>query len=269
LAVASLVPAFWPSGPRGLLGLILLVPLNLLAARVMVDLAYRRVAARSLVWLAPLTAFSVAWWLSDSLRDAVHDISLWRLPESRTLLGLHLGLDLIVILAIATRFLDRWARRRDRRRRVVLAGFLLAVLTITAATGLKEVRFRHLETAELIDLRTVILRRERREPLDILAVVSPDPATANDQGGLSGSPGGRLRFILRSALPHLAQFDLTSIQDLTALPRRPRLVVLVGPEPQLPYALQAQLGLEMLHPGRSGMLTAFASVAESRPRPRR
>jgi 4-amino-4-deoxy-L-arabinose transferase-like glycosyltransferase len=276
LAVASLVPALWPGGPRGLLGLILLVPLNLLAARVMVDLAYRRIPARTLVWLAPLTAMSVAWSLSDSLQEAAHGLGLGQLPAAQTLLDLHLGLDLILVLAISTRFLDRWARRRDRRRRVVLAGFLLTVLAITAATGLKEVRFRHAETSELIDLRTVILRRERREPLDILAVVSPDPATARDQGGLSGSPGGRLRFILRSALPHLAQFDLTNIQDLTTLPRRSRLVVLVGPEPQLPYALQAQLGLETLHPGgrtgipggRSGMLTAFASV-DSRPRIRR
>lgn len=265
LAVAALFPAVWTTGPRSGFELFLLVPLNLLAARAMVELASRRVPARTLVWLAPATALTVAWWLSSSMREAVRDLSLSRWPEASTWLGLHLGLDLILLLGLATRRLDRWARRRDRRRRLVLGGFLVAVLAITAAAGLREVRFRHLETAELLDLRAVILRRNRVEPLQILAVVSQDPATFRGSG-LIGTPGGRLRFILRSALPHLAQFDLSRTQDLVTLPDQPRMVVLVGPDQQMPYAVQSQLKLEMLHPGRSGMLTAFASVYVPPPR---
>src|SRR5262249_32871772 len=53
LATAALAPAFWPSGSRTTLNLFLLVPLNLLTARAIVELANRRVPVRRLTWLAP------------------------------------------------------------------------------------------------------------------------------------------------------------------------------------------------------------------------
>ncbi len=256
LAVAALVPSLWPGGPRALY-LFLLIPLNLLAAQAMTDLASRRISARTLIGLAPATAASVAWWLSSDLRKAVIDLAHGSRLGAATALGLLLGLNLLVVLLLATRRLDRWARRRDDRRRFVLAGFLIAVLAVTVGTGLREVRFRHTETIVLLDLRDAILRREQLRPFNLVAVVGPDPTT---WPGLSGTPGGRLRFILRSALPHLGQIDLARTEDLLNLPDRQRLVILVGTEQSLPYALQSQLGLEAIHPGSPGFLDAFATV---------
>ena len=249
------------------MGLALLAPLNLLAAWGIVGLAQRRIPARNLIWLAPLTALTVAWWVSSSLRQALVGISVGNLPDAATLLGLHLGLDLIVVLALATRLLDRWAQGRDPRRRMVLGGFLLVVLALNAAAGLREVRFRHLETADLLDLRTQILRRDRLSQFDVLAVVGTDPS--RERTYLAGSPGGRLRFILRSALSSLTQVDLDRAEDLLSLPDGQRLVILIGPDQQFPYTLQSQLKLEMIHPGQSGGLAAFATTYVTPKRPRR
>ncbi len=68
LAVAALVPTVLPSGPRPALGLFLLAPLSLLAARAITDLASRLIPIRTLNWLALATAVSIAWWASANLR---------------------------------------------------------------------------------------------------------------------------------------------------------------------------------------------------------
>ncbi|HEX8204172.1 MAG TPA: glycosyltransferase family 39 protein [Isosphaeraceae bacterium] len=261
LAVAALLPALWPGGPRPALGLFLLIPLSLLAAEAMTDLANRRIPVRALVWLAPATAATVAWWESSGLRDAVASLAAGRRLDPAMALGLHLGLDLLVGAALVVRGLDRWAHHRDDRRRAVLGGFLLAVLALTVGAGIREVRFRHRETADLLALRRIILRRQQAHPFDLVAVVGPDrpPGPADE----AARPGGRLRFILRSTLPHLAQLDLPRADDLLNLPDGRRLVILAGTGPRLPYAVQAQLGLEAIHPGRSGILDAFATVHDT------
>ncbi len=265
LALAALAPAFYPQGPTPVLNLFLLVPLNLLASQAMLDLAGRRIPARALIWLAPATAVAVSWWASPELRAACLGLAQGRGPTASTGLGLHLGLDLIVALAILTRLLDHWARRQDHRRRLVLGGFLGAVVALTVATGIREVRFRHRETADLLSLREAILRRESARPFTVLAVVGPRPAShlgdpANDPA--TPLPGGRLRFLLRATLPRRVQRDLTRIDDLLKLPEGQRLVILAGSEERLPYTLQSRLGLEAIHPGRSGVLDAYATAAD-------
>lgn len=263
LAVAALGPALWPGGPRNTFALLMLVALNLLAARAIWDLAERRIPARSLIWLAPTTALCIAWWLSSDLRDAVADLSSWRRPDAASLLRLHLGLDLIVLLAVATRRLDHWARRWDGRRRMVLGGFLLGVLVVTFGSGLREVHFRHQETSDLLELREAILRRQRSRPFTLLAVVSPP----------SPQPAGRLRFLLRATLPYLSPLGLAHPDDLLALPESPdsqRLVLLVGTEQRLSYSLQSQLALEALYAASEGtMLEAFATSEPSGRQPAR
>ena len=116
---------------------------------------------------------SVAWWASEDLRGAVDDLVHGR-ADAATALGLHVALDLILASIWFTRRLDRWARHRDDRQRQVLACFLLTVLAITVGTGVREVVFRHSETHDLLTLRTMILRRNRDRPFDLLAVVGPD-----------------------------------------------------------------------------------------------
>lgn len=255
LAVAALLPAVWPSGPRAAMTLLLLAPLNLLAAQAMIDLATRRIPARRLVWLAPATALTVAWSLSTDLREAVLLLADWRQLDAATWLGLHLAVDLLIVIALATRRLDRWARRRDRRRRLVLGGFLLAVLTVNAAFGLREVRFRHIETAELLDLRDVLLRRQRDHdrPFTGLFVVEPKvvEAAEGDPALATTAPGGRLRFILYATLPDLAMYPLRGPEELLDLPRAQDaqwLVILIGSEQRLPYTMQSRLGLESIYP---------------------
>jgi hypothetical protein len=260
LAVAALAPALWVGGPQTAMGLFLLAPLNLLAAQSISDLAGRRVSARWLGWLAPATAISVAWWLSGDLRGAVHGLTRGHVGP-RSALGLHLAVDLLIAVVWLSRGLDRWARRRDLRQRRVLASFLVVVLVTSMADGVREVTFRHLETRELMNLRSAVLLRHRARPFRGIAVVGPDLDRPLIEGP---TPGGRLRFILRSTLPNVPQGDYTTTDQLLAStrPDGPQLVVLVGPEHRLSYSVQSQLGLEAIHPGqtgRPGLLDAFAT----------
>jgi hypothetical protein len=141
----------------------------------------------------------------------------------------------------------------------VLGGFLAAVLIVTAASGIREVWFRHRVTDDLLRLRSMILRLDRDRPFDLVAVVGPDASRLPAEGPL---PGGRLRFILRSALPHLPQRDLTVTDDLLSLAEGRRLVILAGTDQRLSYAVQSQLGLEAIYPGQSGVLDAFATLSD-------
>ena len=258
LAVAALVPSFWPTGPWHLAELFLLVPLNLLAAQAISELVWRRIPVRVLTWLAPATAVSVAWWYSTNLRNAIDDLFHAR-ANPATALGLHLALDLVIIAVLLTRKLDRWVRRRDDRQRKVLAGFLLAVTIVTIAAGSREVRFRDRVTEDLLLLRTIILRRARERPFTSVSVVGPESYQESSDGVL---PGGRLRFILRTALPHLPQRDIAKTDELSNLPEGQQLVILAGGNTRF-APVQARLKLEAIHPGRSGVLDAYATVSEA------
>ncbi len=268
LAVAALAPALWVGGPQTAMGLFLLVPLNLLAAQAIADLTARRASVRSLGWLAPATVVSVVWWVSGDLRGAVLGLTRGHVGP-RSALGLHLALDLLVVVVVLARALARWARPYAARQRRFLAGFLAVVLVTTLADGFREVTFRHLETRELMNLRASILLRHRIKPFRGVVVVGPDLDHPLIEGP---APGGRLRFILRSTLPGVEPIDLTSTEQLLTLPEPdgPRLVILVGPEYQLSYAVQSQLGLEAIHPGQvgqAGLLDAFASSPRAASRP--
>jgi hypothetical protein len=274
LTVAALAPTVWPGGPQSAFDLVLLVPLSLLAAQTIADLVNRRIPVRTLTWLAPATAVSVAWWSSASLRNAIDDVFHAR-ADSATALGLHLALDLVVVSVWLIYALDRWARRRDDRQRRVLAAFLLVVMVVTAVDGILEVLFRHGIDRDLLALRTMILRRNRDNPFQVVAVVSPPSSITARAGGGAGavpisegpSPGGRLRFILRTALPHLPQLDLGDIAELLNLPDGQRLIILAGTDQGLNRTIVSKLGLEAIHPGRSGILDAYATA--QRPAPRR
>jgi 4-amino-4-deoxy-L-arabinose transferase-like glycosyltransferase len=271
LAVAALAPAFWTRGPYPAMDLFLLIPLNLLAASTVADLVNRRVPIRALVGLAPATAMSVAWWFSEDLRGALDDLLHGR-ADAATALGLHLALDLILASIWLTGRLEHWARWRDDRQRQVLAVFLLSILIVTVGTGVREVVFRHSETHDLLTLRTMILRRNRDRPFELLAVVGPDSGISS---AATAEPrrvpedrytGGWLRFILRTALPHLPQQDLSSIDELLTLPEGQRLVIFTGSGQRISYAVRSQLGLEAIHPGRSGVLDAYATAHHRSPR---
>lgn len=279
LVVAALAPMVWPRGPQSGFDLVLLVPLSLLAAQAIADLVNRRVPLRDLVWLAPATAMSVAWWASADLRNAVDDVVHGR-ADAATALGLHLALDLMVVSVFLIRAVDRWARRRDDRQRGILALFLAMVMAVSATDGLLEVAFRHGIDGDLLTLRTMILRRNRDNPFQVVAVLSPataaapagagSPVAADSRAGTGSlregpSPGGRLRFILRTALPHLPQRDLSDISELFTLPEGQRLVILAGTDQHLAGGDRSRLGLESIHPGRSGILDAYAT-ARNRPK---
>jgi hypothetical protein len=263
LAVAALAPTVWPNGPRSAFDLLLLVPLSLLAAQTIADLADRRVSVRALIVVAPATAMSITWWASADLSGAVDDLIHGR-ADSATALGLHLALDLVVASVLIVRGLYRWARRRDDHQRWILTVFLLVVLLVTVVIGLREVLFRHSETRALLSLRTMILRRNRDGPFQVVAVVSPSVSGPADNGGWPASdrplPGGRLRFILRTALPRLPQRDINVIDGLFSLPEGQRLIVLAGTGQRLSSADQSKLSLEAIHPGRSGILDAYATT---------
>lgn len=269
LAVATLVPAVWPGGPRATLDLFLLLPLNLLAAQAMADLAHRVVPVRALNLLAPASAVCIAWWISGNLRSAVADLIRGRLDSSAGL-GLHLALDLLIAVVLFTRGLDRWAHRRDDRQRAVLAGYLGVVLAATVGGGFARLAQVQPATRDYLDLREVILprARDRDRPIRRVEVIGPDPV-ANPPGPDSPAVSGRLRFVLRSALPGITPRHLALTDDLLALPvpgpdDGARLVILVGTEQRLSYSVQARLDLEAIYPGTSG-LDAFATPLDPAP----
>jgi 4-amino-4-deoxy-L-arabinose transferase-like glycosyltransferase len=256
----------WPGGATPLSRLFFLAPLNLLAAQTTLDLGERRLSSRALIGLAPLTALAVLWWILPELRLAFDGVFRGRRPSPGMTLALHLGLDLLVILALVIRGFDRWTSSNDRRRRLVIGAYLCFVMLLSVCAGLREVTFRHRETTDLLALRDSIVRRQAQRPFAVLAVVSSDedPTVESDShpGNPLPLPGGRLRFILRSALPDLAQIDVAHVQDLQNLPDTDRLVVLAGTGARLTYALQSRLRLEVLHPGLSGLLAAYGTPVE-------
>jgi hypothetical protein len=265
LAVAALAPTAWRAGPRASFDLFLLVPLNLLAAAAMSDLAVRAIPIRVLNLLAPATAVCIAWWVSTELREAVAELARGGRPSSKAGLGLHLALDLLIGAVLFTRWLERWARRRDDRQRWVLAGFLLVVIVTTVAGGLTGYS-RSDQTREYLALRNAILARDRARPFRAVDVLGPDVRTYQVPDPPTTS--GRLRFILRSALPDLTPRALASTDELLALPPPdgPRLVILVVTEQRLSYAAQSRLGLETIYPGSFG-LEALATTHTPTRRP--
>ena len=269
LALASLAPAIWPSGSHNAFDLVLLVPLDLLAAQTIADFVNRRIAVRALIWLVPATALCIAFWASADLSTALSSL-IHRRADAATALELHLILDVIVVSVLVVRALDRWAHNNDNRQRSILSVALLIILFATVASGLKEVVFRHSETHDLLSLRTMILRRNRELPFQIVAVVnstwSPPPRDRAEHSTDRPLPGGRLRFILRTALPRLPQLDLDRIDEVFRLPEGPRLIILAGTEQRLSSSSQLTLGMEAIHPGRSGILDAYATVRSRQPR---
>jgi Dolichyl-phosphate-mannose-protein mannosyltransferase len=263
LGLASLIPTIWPGGPQSAFDLILLVPLNLLAAQTIADLVNRRVSVRSLIGLAPATAISITWWISDHRERALSNL-IYGCTDAATVLGLHLAFDVIVISVLVVRMLNRWAYHHDYRQRWILAIFLLMILVIAVTSGLREVLFRHSETHDLLSLRTMILRRNQVHPFQVLAVVSSAWSPPNRDTTKSEIdqplPGGRLRFILQTALPQLRQRDLNAIDELFDLPESQRLIILAGTEQRLSSTDQSKLGMEAIHPGRSGILDAYATT---------
>lgn len=263
---AGFLAGIWESGPIAAENLFLLVPLTLLAAQTIIDLANRDLPIRWLTYLAPLTATSVAWWSSGNFRDAFFDLWSGRLTAS-TALGLHLGLDLVVALGFALVKLNHWARRRDDRQRAILGGFLFAVLAVSVSVGVRELKFRHDQTRALLELWTAIRRRAEGRPFELVAVVG-NPLDSSDDAWIERGPGaeGRLRFILRCALPDLDPIHLDSPDALRALPEVERLVIFHGVAASLPYSLQSELNLEAIHPSQIGRLDALATI---RPKPER
>jgi hypothetical protein len=258
IGITSLLPTCWTAGPHSAFNLLLLVPLNLLAAQAIIDLAIRQIHVRSLIWLIPAAALTFALSASPGLRTALKSVAADQQLKPAELLRLHLCLDVVLIPALLVYAFMRWSRHHDHRRRFLLGGFLSLVIAITTVTGIREVRFQHRETKDLLTLREVVLRLHRERPFTLIAVVGPPAVSPPLQGP---QPGGRLRFILRTALPDVSQIDLARVDQLANLPPGQCLVILLGQE-QLPYALQARLALVAIHPGRSGVLDAFATIRQ-------
>ena len=263
LGVACLTAALWSSGPQSAFDLTILVPLDLLAAQTMADLVNRRISVRSLIVLAPATAATITWWAGGDFGKSMSSLIHGR-AGATTLLSFHLAVDIVVISVVVVRSLNQWAHHRDDRQRGILAVFIVVVLGTTVTSGLREVVFRHSETHDLLSLRTMVLRRNRELPFEQLAVVSSawSPPKSDKDELETDQPlrGGRLRFILKTALPRLRQRDLDGINELFDLKECRRLIVLAGAGQRLSYADQTRLGTETIHPGRSGILDAYATT---------
>lgn len=269
LVAAVVLMLIWRDGPSPSLQLLVLVPLNVLASQTIVDLVGRRLPTRSLLWLAPATVLALSWANVPELRAAGSAIAGWSWQAFAKLRALPTVAAGLLSVALAVRVAGVWARGGDGRRRILIGAFLLFVLGVDVATGLHEVAFRHRETADLLALRDAVVRRQARRPLSLLAVVSSDGDPTQEgqpkDGKPMAQPGGRLRFILRTALPHLAQIDVAHVDDLRRLPDAERLVVLAGTGVRLSYALQSRLRLEVVYPGPSGLLAVYGTPVDPPP----
>lgn len=286
LGVSTLAYATWPTGPAATFDLGLLVPITLLASRALFDLLSRAASIRRLAILVPATIFALAWGSSDALRNAAMD--LWSgTYDAATALGLHLALDLLILLYFATRIADRWAWRRDDRQRRLLRTFLGVILMAQVGLGVRELRFRHHETRGLLDLRDVIARRHHQKHFDSVAVIGgndhvsrlawihagaalppvssgPHPLlpARNDDPGDDTPAGGRLRFLLRAALPRVPVRtfpDVEDFRDQAGDPAQTWLIVVIGEQSDLPMPLRAELNLEPVHPGQAQVMQAYAT----------
>jgi 4-amino-4-deoxy-L-arabinose transferase-like glycosyltransferase len=280
---------YWPLGPTNTLGLLLTCSLALLAAHTIRGLSQRQIPARMLIRMTPLIVLGFCWWASSDVRLA---LIVGQTQGIRNAFTGHHGRALIltIIFSIATWAFasasTRWIRRNDLRIRLVLALDVFCMLAVQMILGVNELRFRHDITRQLLDLREAIVRRnqiDRIEHIHLVGSISPrDLVTLRPYEHESGSfvpmrtvvtpnptgidPAGRLRFILRSALPRVPQTDHTSVDSLFRAPISQSLVILVGNDSRLSIAEQSRLGLEPIHPGVARILTAFASG--SRPRTR-
>lgn len=263
LIFALVLPVLFPPGLATGSSLFLLVPLNLFAGQTILALSERRAPARALVLLVPCTLAVIAWWSIPELRLLpAYAVGVGGKPRLATE-WMRIGLTLVLLLAACMIGLDRWARRSDERQRRLIVVYLGSLLVLTVFLGFREIHFRHRETVDLLALRDAVLRRHAQNPLTVIGVLGPE-VDLSESGpqqttAARGFPGGRLRFILRSALPHLPQIDLPRAQDLLALPEGERLVVLAGLDTHLTYHIQARLRLESLHPGHHGLLDAYAT----------
>ncbi|MBI1322327.1 hypothetical protein GC170_03940 [bacterium] len=286
--VALAFSVYWPLGPTSTMGLLLACPLALLAAHTIRGLSQRQIPARLLIRMTPLVVLGFSWWASSDVRLAI------AVGQTRGLADAFSGeygkaLIATILLALATwagaSISTRWIRRNDVRIRLVLALDVLSLLAVQMSLGINELRFRHDITRQLLDLREAIVRRNQASPIEhihLVGSISPRDLAAirpyeQDSGSLlpvrqvitpqnpSGiDPAGRLRFILRSALPRVPQTDHRSVDTLFNAPVSRSLVILVGHDSRLSIAEQSRLGLEPIHPGVDRILTAFASGQRGR-----
>lgn len=274
---------YWPLGPQNSLNLTLAAALSLLAGQTMQAISQRRVSSRVLIWLTPLIILGLTWWGSDQVRAWVRSIQQldWQGIQSSHNLSQILGLACALFLArTAAQAAWQWGRQSDYRARGMLLGYLSFLLLLQTALGINELRFRHLITRQLLDLRESITRRNSLSPIQHIHVVGtispealaalrpelldPPPKATIKLPGMRRSatgidPAGRLRFILHSALPRVPQTDHETIESLFQAPAGQRLVIFVGPENRLSIADQSRLALEPIHPGVAKILTAFAT----------
>ena len=268
----------WPrrsgrSGPQSAFDLVLLVPLSLLAAQTIADLVNRRIPVREpdLAGAGDGDVGRVVGQRRPARRRRRRDPRPGRRRHRRwacTWRWTWWSSRLVLIRAVdAGRAVATTASAR------VIAAFLLAVLAVTAVDGLLEVVFRHGIDRDLLALRTMILRRNRDNPFQVVAVVSPPasvpaaaragPEAATVQRGAVARRPAPLHPPHGAAAP--APADLTDIAELFDLPEGQRLVILAGTEQRLDRHRPVPLGLEAIHPGRSGILDAYATARVAQP----
>lgn len=279
---------YWPLGPQNTLNLSLAAPLALLSGQTLSALTRRRVSSRILIRLVPLMATGLAWWNWEGLRQSVARLQqeAWNADQLGELAPLLKGIVIIALVWVCCVLIWRWGRDSEQRSRLALGLFIVGILGLQATMGINELRFRHLISRQLLDLREAIVKRDNEaaiQHIHIVGTISPEalaslrpelldpppknaiafPPLRRNAPGID--PAGRLRFILRSALPRVPQTAHETIDTLFEAPAGQRLVIFVGPENRLSIADQSRLALEPIHPGLPKILTVFASLKSRSP----
>lgn len=172
VCIATLVLLRW--GPRSeLLRLFLVVPLLLLAAAVLVDLAQRKLSLETGAVLAVATAAVIGLWAAPRVQAAMLQLVMGAAMTAADWLRIHLFLDLVLLTGIAARFAYRWCLRSNRRERWALAGFVVAVVVFSFLRGLFVTQRTTVEDEQLARLSRVAASAGHAEHLTLVADESP------------------------------------------------------------------------------------------------
>ncbi len=166
---------------------LLAVPLILLAALGLIEIAQRRISfhlslAFALLAFADAALLTDQWWARSALRDA-----LWETGSVRHSTA---GLTALLLLAACGVGLARFASRHDLRRRIVLNGMLLAIVAANCVGGALAVRRTHRGDRELEAMRSGLSRLTGVERCVFITLGPPDSMSRSP---MSQAPMGQAR----------------------------------------------------------------------------
>jgi hypothetical protein len=179
----------------------LIIPLVIAAAVGLIEVIERRVGFLAALAVGLLTLADAAILTGQSLADSGESLMNW-LPGLSAKVR---GVGILMVLGVCGIALFRFAARHEVRRRIVLTGLLLVVVTVNAVWGALAVRRTNQGDSELDAMRTAAARLSRVAHCTFVSLAPRDGQTAL-------LPPAQLTFLLASLWPG-AEIRYTNFWD--------------------------------------------------------